>query len=94
MSDADLALASAGSDVIRRDLDLTASDRGCDLFLLSCGCDSTRYYRVAHGTGLIPNEIQSPCRTLVACLVWSDVKKGPGPTQTPFTSTTFCNAFP
>ena len=35
-----LVLASARLDVIRRELDLTALDRGCNLFLLSCGCDS------------------------------------------------------
>ena len=29
---------------------------GCDLFLLSCGCDSSGCYQAAHGTGLIPNE--------------------------------------
>ena len=40
----DLALASARSDVIRRELDLAALNMGCNLFLLSCGCDSSRYY--------------------------------------------------
>ena len=43
---------------------------GHDLFLLSCGCDSSGYYRVVHGTALIPNETQFPCWTLVPCLVW------------------------
>jgi len=41
----------------------------CSLFLLSSRCDQNGYYRVAHGTGVVPNEIQFPCRTLVACLV-------------------------
>ena len=44
------------------------SDTGRSWFLLSSGCDGSRYYGVAHGTRLIPNEIQFPCRTLVACL--------------------------
>ena len=47
----------------------TESDTGRSWFLLSSGCDTSRYYRVTHGAGLIPNEIQFPCRTLVACLV-------------------------
>ena len=47
----------------------TESDTGRRWFLLISGCDRSRYYRVAHGTGLIPNEIRFPCRTLVACLV-------------------------
>ena len=47
----------------------TGSDTGRSWFLLSSGCDGSRYYRVAHGTGPIPNEIQFPCRTRVACLV-------------------------
>ena len=32
-------------------------------FLLGCGCNENRYCGVAHGAGLIPNEIQFPCRT-------------------------------
>ena len=46
----------------------TESCTWCSWSLLSFGCDSSGYYRVAHGTGLSPNETQSPCRTLVACL--------------------------
>ena len=41
---------------------------GASLFLLSFGCDGSRYYRVVHGTALIPNKTQFPCRTLAACL--------------------------
>ena len=41
---------------------------GCGLFLLSCGCDSSGDYCVAHEGGLIPNETQFPCRTPAACL--------------------------
>ena len=37
--------------------------QGRSWILLSPGCNS-RYYRVAHGTGVIPNETQFPCRTL------------------------------
>ena len=37
---------------------------GCSRFLLSSGCEWGKYYRVAHSTGPIPNEI--PCRALVA----------------------------
>ena len=51
-----------------KELDLIAPDGACTLFLLSCGCDSSGYYRVAHGTALIPNEAQFPCQTLVARL--------------------------
>ena len=39
------------------------------MFLLSCGWDGGGYYRAACGTGPIPTETQSPCRTPVACLV-------------------------
>ena len=49
-------------------LDLIMPDVECSWFLLSSECDQSRYYRVAHGTALIPNETQFPCRTLVACL--------------------------
>jgi len=55
----------------KKELDLTGPDRGCRLFLLSFGCDGSGYYRMAHGTALIPNETQCPCRTLVACLTWT-----------------------
>ena len=65
----DLALASARSRMIGRELGLTAPDGGCSLFLLSFGCDSSGYYRVAHRTALIPSETPCPCRTLVACLL-------------------------
>ena len=41
---------------------------GCNRFLLSSGCGWGKYYRVAHSTGLIPNETQIPCRTPAACL--------------------------
>ena len=40
----------------------------CPRRIVSCGCDSGRYYRVAHGTWLVPNDTQSPCRVPVACL--------------------------
>ena len=56
---------------IRRDqqgLDPTDSDMGCGWCLLSSRRDQSRYYRVAHGTGLVSNEIPFPCRALVACL--------------------------
>ena len=43
-------------------------DMGCNWFLLSCGCDGSRY-RVAHGTRLTPNGTPFPCRTQVACVV-------------------------
>ena len=46
----------------------TGSDTGRSWFLLSSGCDRSRYYRVPHGTGPIPNDTPFPCRTLVACL--------------------------
>ena len=52
-----------------KELDPTAPHRGCSLFLLSFGCDSSGYYRMAHGTAPIPNETEGPCRTLVARLV-------------------------
>ena len=62
---------------------------GCNRFLLSSGCEWGRYYRVAHSTGLIPNENQISCRTLVACLalrpfVWSPnpAPSDPLPAQT------------
>ena len=55
----------------KKELDLTESDMGCNLFLLSFGCDSSRYYRGTHGTALIPNETQCSCRTPVACLVFT-----------------------
>ena len=45
---------------------MACTGRSC--CLLSSGCDRGIYYRVAHGTALIPNETQFPCRTLVACL--------------------------
>jgi len=44
----------------------TGSDTGRSWFQLSSACDSSRYYRAAHGTALIPTETQFPCRTLVA----------------------------
>ena len=44
----------------KKELDLTALDRGCGLFLLSFGCDSSGYYRLAHGTALIPNRNSVP----------------------------------
>ena len=74
----DLVLASARPDVIGRELDLTALDTGCDLFPLSCGCNSGGYYRVAHGTGLIPEETQFPYRTLVARLIHAKCGAGAG----------------
>ena len=40
----DLALVCARSHVIRRELDLTELDMGCNLFLRSGGCDSGGYY--------------------------------------------------
>ena len=46
----------------------TEFDTGRSWFLLSCGCNRSRYYRVAHGAGPIPNETQFRCRTLGACL--------------------------
>ena len=46
--------------------------QGCSKLLLSLGCGWGRYYRVAHGTGPIPNGPQVPCRTRVACLVKID----------------------
>ena len=45
------------------------SDTGRSCFLLSPGCDRSRYYRVAYGTGPIPHDTQFPCRTLGAYLV-------------------------
>ena len=67
------ALDKLGASVceVTRDqkgLDLTALDMGCNRFRLNCGCDSSGYYRVAHGTALILNETQFPCQTLVAGL--------------------------
>ena len=50
----------------------TESDMGRSWFLLSPGCDGSRYYCVTHGTGQIPNETQFSCRTLVACLMRDD----------------------
>ena len=47
----------------------TKSDTGRGSFLLSFGLDRSGYYSVACSTGLIPNETQFPCRTLVACVV-------------------------
>ena len=41
---------------------------GCSWLLLSSRCDQNRYYRVADGTGPVPNENQFSCRTLLACL--------------------------
>ena len=54
----------------------TASNTGRSRFLLSSACDGGGYYRVARGTGLIPNETQFPCRTLVACLMVTFVFAG------------------
>ena len=51
--------------MIRRGWILLRQTWGCSLFLLSYGCDKSRYYRVPHGTGLIPNETRFPCRTTV-----------------------------
>ena len=48
----------------------TGSDTGHSWSLLSSGCDRSRYYRVAQGTRLIPNNIHFH-RTLVACLIQS-----------------------
>ena len=45
----------------------TEFDTGRSRFLLSCGCNRSRYYRVAHGAGPIPNETQFRCRTIGAC---------------------------
>ena len=61
-------LAGSVHQVRRHQMGLgpTESDTGCGWFLLSSGCDRSRYYRVTHGTALIPNETQLPCRTLVA----------------------------
>ena len=49
----------------------TGSGTGRSWFLLSPGCDGSRFYRVTRGTGLIPDESQSRCRTLVARLFGS-----------------------
>ena len=48
-------LATSIRQVIHDQMELspTESDTGCSWFLLSSGCDRSRYYRVAHGTGLI-----------------------------------------
>ena len=61
-------LATSVRQVTRDQMELgpTGSDTGRSCFLLSPGCDRGRYYRVTHGTGLIPNETLFPC--LVACL--------------------------
>jgi len=64
----DLPLASTTSDVIGWSWILPGPTQGRSWFLLSTGCDRGRYYGVAHGTGLIPNETQFPRRTLGACL--------------------------
>ena len=73
-------LAASVRQVRRDQMELgpTGSDTERSWFLLSSGCDGSRYYRVAHGTGPIPNETQSPCRTLVACLVGCPLPT-PGP---------------
>ena len=65
-----IRLATSVRQVTRDQMDPgpTELDTGRSWFLLSSGGDISRYYRVAHGTGLIPNETQFPCRTLVACL--------------------------
>ena len=67
-------LATSVRQVTRDQMELgpTGADTGRSCFLLSCGSDRGRYYRVTHGTGPIPNETQFPCRTLGACLVVSD----------------------
>ena len=44
----------------KKKLDLTAPDRGCSFFLLSFGCDSSGYYRMAHGTAPIPKWVPLP----------------------------------
>ena len=62
-----------------KELELIAPDRACNLFLLSCGCHSSGYYRVAHGTALIPNEAQFLRRTLVARLV--RLRRPPSPSD-------------
>ena len=62
----------------KKELDLTTPDIGCSLFLLTFGCDSSRYYRVVHGTALIPNKTHFPCRTRVACLFAEDKALGSG----------------
>ena len=59
---------------VRRDqmeLSPTGSHTERSWFLLSSGCDGSRYYQVAHGTGQIPNETQFRCWILVACLMMS-----------------------
>ena len=63
--------ATSVRQVTRDQMELgpTGSGTGRSCFLLSPGCDRSRRYRAAHGTGLIPNETQFPCRTLVPCLV-------------------------
>ena len=38
----------------------TGSDTRHSWFLLSLGCNRSRYYCAPHGTGLIPNETQFP----------------------------------
>ena len=52
----DLPPVPARSRVINRSCIPLIRDTGRSWFLLSSGCGRNRYYRGAHGTGLIPNE--------------------------------------
>ena len=49
----------------------TEPHAGRSTLLLSSGGAGGGYYRVAFDTGPVPTENQFPCRTLVACLLWS-----------------------
>ena len=63
-----LATSVCQASHIQASLGPTEPCTGCSRFLLSSGYEWGEYYRVAHSTGLIPNENQISCRTLVACL--------------------------
>ena len=55
----DLPLASAGSRMIRRELNLTGSDVGCGGLRLISGCDRTGYSWVAHGASAVCKAVLS-----------------------------------
>ena len=69
---------------VRRDqkeLGPTELDTGRSRFLLSSECNRSGYYRVAGGAGLIRNEAELRCRTVVARLVQSLCFGGASPLQ-------------
>ena len=69
LSQPDLPLASASSDMVLMEQGPTELHAGRSTFLLSSSGARGGYYWVAFGTGPIPTANQFPCQALVACLI-------------------------